>query len=133
MNALSLLGAVGAQQIILLVVVGLLVVALIVMPMFTNKKRQKAIQELHSSIRVGTKVKTVGGIVGTIIAINEINAVEKEFTLETGAEGSKSTMVFDFNAIYQVMSAAPAEAAPKAEAEPVVEEAAAEAQEEKKD
>lgn len=104
MKGSLLMGAMTAQQIILIVVVVLLVVALIVLPMFTNKKRQKAIQELHNSISVGDTVKTVGGIVGKIVAINEINAVDKEFVLETGLDGSKSTMVFDFNAIYQVMS-----------------------------
>jgi preprotein translocase subunit YajC len=93
----------GPQQIIMIVVIGLLLVAMLVLPMITQKKRQKAVQELHNSIGVGDKVKTVGGIVGVIIAINEINALEKEFVLETGQEGSKCTMVFDFNAIYQVM------------------------------
>ena len=92
MKGSLLMGAMTAQQIILIVVVVLLVVALIVLPMFTNKKRQKAIQELHNSISVGDTVKTV------------INAVDKEFVLETGLDGSKSTMVFDFNAIYQVVS-----------------------------
>ena len=104
MKGSLIMGAITAQQIILIVVVVLLVIALIVLPMFTNKKRQKAIQELHNSISVGDTVKTVGGIVGKIVAINEINAVDKEFVLETGLDGSKSTMVFDFNAIYQVMA-----------------------------
>ncbi|MBQ7224546.1 MAG: preprotein translocase subunit YajC [Clostridia bacterium] len=92
------------QQIIMIVVIGLLLVAMIVLPMITQKKRQKAVQEMHNSIGVGDKIKTVGGIVGVIVAINEINALEKEFVLETGQEGSKCTMVFDFNAIYQVMA-----------------------------
>lgn len=42
------MGAMQPTQIIMIVVVVLLVVALIVLPMFTNKKRQKAIQELHN-------------------------------------------------------------------------------------
>lgn len=92
------------STIIMVVIVVLLLVALIVLPMITNKKRQKQVQELHNSIAVGDTVKTVGGIVGKIVAINDVNAVDKEFVLETGLDGSKSTMVFDFNAIYQVMS-----------------------------
>ena len=111
MKGSLIMGAITAQQIILIVVVVLLVIALIVLPMFTNKKRQKAIQELHNSISVGDTVKTVGGIVGKIVAINEINAVDKEFVLETGLDGSKSTMVFDFNAIYQVMAKSGAKSA----------------------
>lgn len=108
------------STIIMVVIVVLLLVALIVLPMITNKKRQKQVQELHNSIAVGDTVKTVGGIVGKIVAINDVNAVDKEFVLETGLDGSKSTMVFDFNAIYQVMSKSgkPAEAK-KEEVKPV--------------
>ena len=106
-------------QIIMIVIVVLLLVALIVLPMITNKKRQKQVQELHNSIAVGDTVKTVGGIVGKIVAINDVNAVDKEFVLETGLDGSKSTMVFDFNAIYQVMSKSGKTVAPvKEEAQP---------------
>lgn len=107
------------QQIIMIVIIAVLLVAMIVLPMITNKRRQKQVQEMHNAIAVGDTVKTVGGIVGKIVAINDINAVDKEFVLETGLEGSKSTMVFDFNAIYQVMSKAgapaPAEAVAAAE------------------
>ncbi len=94
----------GAGEIVMVVVIVLMMVALIVIPMITNKKRQKQVEELHNSITAGDTVKTVGGIVGTIVEIREINALEKEFVLETGIEGRKSTMVFDFNAIYQVMA-----------------------------
>ncbi len=125
MKGLVLMSAIQPTQIIMIVVVILLVVALIVLPMFTNKKRQKAIQELHNSIAVGDTVKTVGGIVGKIVAINDINAVDKEFVLETGLEDSKTTMVFDFNAIYQVMSkgSKPAEAVKPEKTEDVAEAA----------
>lgn len=111
-NLVLLNAAMNKESIIMIVVVVLLLVALIVLPMITNKKRQKQVQELHNSIAVGDTVKTVGGIVGKIVAINDVNAVDKEVVLETGLDGSKSTMVFDFNAIYQVMSKAakPAEA-----------------------
>lgn len=92
------------QNIILLVVVGLLMVAIIVLPYFTNKKRKKQVEELHNALAVGDTIKTVGGIVGKIVAIDLSDPTEKQFVLETGFDGKKSTMVFDINAIYQVMS-----------------------------
>ena len=119
------------STIIMVVIVVLLLVALIVLPMITNKKRQKQVQELHNSIAVGDTVKTVGGIVGKIVAINDVNAVDKEFVLETGLDGSKSTMVFDFNAIYQVMSKSGKPAEAKKEEVKLVEVAAEEKVEEK--
>ena len=94
----------GAGEIVMVVVIVLMMVALIVIPMITNKKRQKQIEELHNSITAGDTIKTVGGIVGTIVEIRQVNALEKEIVLETGLEGRKSTMVFDINAIYQVMA-----------------------------
>lgn len=119
------------STIIMVVIVVLLLVALIVLPMITNKKRQKQVQELHNSIAVGDTVKTVGGIVGKIVAINDVNAVDKEFVLETGLDGSKSTMVFDFNSIYQVMSKSGKPAEAKKEEVKPVEVAAEEKVEEK--
>lgn len=116
MRSPVIMAAIDAKQIILIVLVVLMIVALMVMPMITNKKRKKQIDELHSSIAVGDTVKTVGGIVGKVIEIREISPVDKEFVLETGVDGKKSTMVFDFNALYQVMSRAPrTTVAPKVE------------------
>lgn len=123
-NIKMLFAAVSAQQIILIVICVLLMVAILVLPMFTNKKRQKAVQEMHNSISVGDTVKTVGGIVGKIAEIHNINDKEKEFVLSTGIEGNKSLLTFDFNAIYQVMSKAAPVVSKKEAAE---KEAAAEA------
>lgn len=115
-----LFAAITAQQIVLIVICVLLMVAILVLPMFTNKKRQKAVQEMHKSISVGDTVKTVGGIVGKIAEIHNVSDTEKEFVLSTGIEGNKSLLTFDFNAIYQVMSKA-APVASKKEVAPVEE------------
>lgn len=115
-----LFAAITAQQIVLIVICVLLMVAILVLPMFTNKKRQKAVQEMHKSISVGDTVKTVGGIVGKIAEIHNVSDTEKEFVLSTGIEGNKSLLTFDFNAIYQVMSKA-APVVSKKEAAPVEE------------
>lgn len=99
-----LIGAIDTQTVIMLVLLAVMVVVLIVLPMFTNKRRNKAINDLHSSLRPGDVIKTVGGIVGTIVEIKEINAVDKEMVVETGVGNNKSTMVFDVQAVYQVIS-----------------------------
>lgn len=106
--------AIEGQTVIMLVLLAVMVVVLIVLPMFTNKRRNKAINDLHSSLRPGDVVKTVGGIVGTITEIREISPVDKEMVVETGVGDRKSTMVFDVQAVYQVLSKvdAPVEPAP---------------------
>lgn len=99
-----LVSAMNAQTIVMIVLLAIMVIVLIVLPMFTNKRRNKAINDLHSSLRPGDIIKTVGGIVGTIVEIKEISPVDKEMVVETGVGDNKSTMVFDVQAVYQVLS-----------------------------
>lgn len=98
----------GTQQIVLIVLVVLLVIVLIVMPIFTNKKRQQSVNTLHNSLKVGDKVMTIGGIIGTVTDVRQTSPVDKEFTIETGEDGRKTTMVLDIKALYQILPAASA-------------------------
>ena len=100
----SLLNAIDPTTIIFIVLLALLIVALLVVPMFTNKKRAKQTDELHRSLKPGDMIKTIGGIVGTIVEIRQISPVDKEMVIETGVEGSKTTMVLDIQALYMVIS-----------------------------
>lgn len=131
----NLIGALGPEQIILIVLLAVMVVVLIVLPMFTNKRRNKAVNELYNSIAPGDVIKTVGGVIGEVKEVRQLTPVDRQIVLETGADGSKTTMVFDIQAVYQVLSKvnAPAPApvpndAPAAEtADAVAEEKASDA------
>ena len=83
-----------------------------------GKKRQKQEQEMKDALKIGDRVKTIGGICGFVA---EINKEENTFVLETGMEGKKSYVKFDKGAIYQTAphegSAAAKEAEEKAKAE----------------
>ena len=95
------------------VVMAVLVVAIIglfVWQSISNKKRQKEAQDMVSSLKIGDKVKTIGGICGYVAQINDS---ENTFVLETGLEGNKSYVKFDKGAIYQT---APAKATEPAHA-----------------
>ena len=87
-------------SIVLIIVMVLLVAGLIIMPMFTNKKRQKQVNQLYDSVRAGDRIKTVGGIIGTVVELKLNEAGEKEIVLETGSGANKSTMIFDMQAVY---------------------------------
>ena len=104
MVSFSFLNALDAATIVFIVLLVLLIVALLVVPMFTNKKRAKQTEELHRSLQPGDLVKTVGGIIGTIKEIRQVSPVDKEMVIETGEGDNKTTMVFDIQALYQVMS-----------------------------
>ena len=104
MNFRNLLAAPSIDQILLIVLLVAMVIVIIVLPMFTNKKRQKQINALQDSVKVGSTIKTVGGIIGKVIEIRQTSPVDKEMVIETGRDGSKTTMVFDIQAVNQVMS-----------------------------
>lgn len=79
-------------------VIALAIIGVFIWQSVSGKKKQKEAQEMLDGIRIGDKVKTIGGICGYIV---EINNEENTFVLETGTEESKSFVKFDKGAIYQ--------------------------------
>lgn len=100
------------------------IIALLVWSFLSNRKRRKNFEETVNAIKPGNKVKTIGGIIGEVVEVNE---EEGTFVLRTGdANGNCSFMKFDKQAIYQ--TDAKPEPAPEA---PAAEKVSAPAEEEK--
>ncbi len=77
---------------------GVIVVLFIVMMVFNSRQRKKQMaedQKKKDSLCKGTKVITIGGIVGTVVSVDH---EESTFVLATGS----CEMVFDKRAIYQM-------------------------------
>lgn len=115
-----------------IIVIIVVLVAFFVWSFISQKKKQKAFNETINAIKPGSKVKTIGGIVGEVV---EINDEEGTFVLKTGdSEGNYSYMKFDKQAIYQTDAKpepAAASAEEKKEEAPAVEEKTEEAEEKK--
>lgn len=92
----------GATQWIIYGILLLLIVAFFVWTTVSSKKRQKQEQEKVAGLRIGDKVKTIGGVCGVVIDIND---EENTFTLETGSGDNVSYVKFDKGAIYQTAPA----------------------------
>lgn len=106
------------------VIMGVLILGIIglfIWQSISGKKKQKEAQNMVNSLKIGDRVKTIGGICGFVAQIND---AENTFVLETGLEENKSYVKFDKGAIYQT---APAEGTGA-----VVEEKAEEKKEETK-
>ena len=88
----------GYGSIIIMAVLVVAIIGLFIWSSISNKKKRKQAQEQLNSIRIGDRVKTIGGICGFIV---ELNDAENTFVLETGSEGNKCHMKFDKGAIYQ--------------------------------
>ena len=98
-------------------------IALIVLFMFWNrksqKKRQAEIDATLDAIQPGNKVKTIGGICGIVV---EICPEDGTFILETGSETSgKSYIKLDRKSVYQTDAVPKTEEVVDAPAEEVAE------------
>ena len=103
-------------SIVPIIVIVVILIAFFVWSFLSQRKKQKAFNDTVNSIKPGNKVKTIGGIVGEVV---EVNDAEGTFVLKTGdSEGNFSYMKFDKQAIYQTdATPAPADEAPAEEAE----------------
>ena len=100
---------------IMYVVIGVVLVLMIVLTIVPQKKRQKEQQNMMNSLCVGTKLMTVGGIVGKITQVNADNTL----IVNVGTEANPTLIVIDKKAVGYVLEkvAAPApETAPEAPA-----------------
>lgn len=107
-NFLANEGGQGGDQTLTFVIMGVLIVAIIglfVWQTISGKKKQKEAQEMVDSLKIGDKIKTIGGVCGYLV---EINNAENTIVIETGNDQNKSYIKFDKGAIYQTGSAASA-------------------------
>ncbi|PWM70257.1 MAG: hypothetical protein DBX59_11380 [Bacillota bacterium] len=89
-------------------VLAALIIGFFVWTTISSKKRRKQEEEKLASLKIGDKVKTIGGVCGVVIAIDD---AENTFTLETGSGSNVSYIKFDKGAIYQTAPSAEAQAA----------------------
>lgn len=99
----------GAGTIIIYVVLILVLLAMLIMPYFTQKKKNQEFAKMLNSIKVGDLVKTAGGIIGKVTKITDKGEI-KTVILETGSKTEKSYMEFDLSMIYCVLKSTKAPA-----------------------
>ena len=95
-------GGNNSSSIIILVVLAVLMIGMMLLSIIPQKKRQKKAQEMMNSIKVGTKIRTIGGFVGVIKAIDNQQNV---FVLDISSNLDGSTLVtIDKGAVYNVIA-----------------------------
>ena len=139
---LSLLAADGNYtQWIMIGIVGVLFVGMIVYTIFSSRKRKQQQDNMMNSLVVGTKIMTIGRMVGKITQVNTDNTL----IVNVGTENNPTLIVIDRQAVGLVLenaaapqpapapAEAPAPAADLPQDEPVAAEEAPAAEEEKSD
>lgn len=121
---------------VVFIVIIVAMIGLLIWQTISGKKKQKEAQNMLNQLKKGDRVKTIGGVCGFVV---EINDAENTFVLETGTDDNKSYVKFDKGAIYQTAPAqgsaveatetpaaaeaeTPAEIPAEEKAEPVAEE-----------
>ena len=82
---------VDSSSIIMIVVLLVLFVGMMAISIIPQKKKQKEYAAMQNAIKVGTRVMTIGRLVGTVVAINTDNTLE----VDIGAKGSPVIIVIN--------------------------------------
>ena len=115
----------NASSIVIYVVLIVAMLALLIMPYFTQKKKSQEFAKMLEAMKVGDLVKTAGGIIGRITKITDKGDI-KTVILETGSKSEKSYMEFDMAMIYCVLKSTKVEETEEVEDVKTVENAAEE-------
>lgn len=100
---------------IMWVIIAVVLVLMIVLTIVPQKKRQKEQQKMMNSLAVGTKLMTVGGIVGRITQVNSDNTL----IINVGTESNPTLIVIDRKAVGFVLENVNAPAPAAEPAQPV--------------
>ena len=118
MYSSTLLAASNIPEWVMYVIIGVVLVGMIVLTIIPQKKRQKQQQEMMNSLAVGTKIMTIGRLVGKIVQINGDNTLH----VNVGTEENPTIIVIDRNAVGLVLENIAPPAAPVVADAPVSEE-----------
>ena len=120
-------GGLGSPWLLIGIVV--VFILMFVLTSIPQKKRQKQMQNMLAQIKPGDQVKTIGGMVGVVTAVNDMTGI---LTINVGSESAPTFINVDRVAIYSVAPLKTAEPAPVVETAPVEESAPVEENKEDK-
>lgn len=104
----------GENSWIFLVVIVVMFGGMMALSIIPQKKRQKQYNEMQSQIRVGTKIMTIGRLIGKVVKVYTDNTLE----VDIGTEGKPVIIVINREAIginLDAQAAGAAATAPKQE------------------
>lgn len=73
-----------ASSIVMIVVLLVLFVGMMLISIIPQKKKQKEYEAMQNAIKVGTRIMTIGRLIGTVVAINSDNTLE----VDIGTKGN---------------------------------------------
>lgn len=89
-------------SIVIYAILIVILVVMLIMPFFTQRKRNKEFMNMINAIKVGDLVETGGGVIGRITKITDKGDI-KTVIIETGSKTEKSYLEFDMAVINRVL------------------------------
>lgn len=83
--------ALEGSNIVMIVILLVLFVGMMAISIIPQKKKQKEYAAMQEAIKVGTRIMTIGRLVGTVVAINTDNTLE----VDIGAKGTPVIIVIN--------------------------------------
>ena len=114
-NLFCMMAENGGDGLFLIIVMAVFLVVILLTSFLPQKKRQKEMMNMLNSIKVDDEIKTIGGMVGKITAIEDTGLL----VINVGTEEAPTYIKIDRVAIYSI-------AKKPEEVAPVVEESAKE-------
>ena len=97
------------SSIIWLVVLGVMIVGMVLLTIIPNKRKQKEYQKMQDELRPGTKIMTIGRMIGTIVRVYDNNTLE----VDVGTPGAPVVITINREAVGINLDAQAAAAAAK--------------------
>ena len=88
-------------SITMIIIIGVLFVVMILFTIIPQRKRKKEAQQMMESVRVGKKIRTIGGFVGEIVSLDDKNGTME---LNVGSKDAPVIVVMDKGAIGVVLN-----------------------------
>jgi len=83
--------AMEGSSILMIVILLVLFVGMMAISIIPQKKKQKEYAAMQEAIKVGTRIMTIGRLVGTVVAINTDNTIE----VDIGTKGNPVVIVIN--------------------------------------
>ena len=91
--------AADTSQIIMIAIVAVVIILMVVLTIIPQRKRKKEQEQMMNSLTIGTKLMTVGGLVGRITQVNADNTL----IINVGTESTPTLIVIDKKAVGYVL------------------------------
>ena len=87
----NLIGGIDTPTVVMIVILVVLFGGMMAISIIPQKRKQREYAAMQDAIKVGTRVMTIGRLVGTVVAINTDNTLE----IDIGAKGSPVIIVIN--------------------------------------